>query len=166
MPAERSFLETLFLSSKHECTRRLLLVGNRGGPIERSLVLRNFPAPQARPREAPSMQLRPAPSQARPPGFLRVFFAATLAWLCLSGALLAPSPAISSTNKAQANCAGKGSGVEWSSAIPMVIWPLLRSTPPRLRHARAQNAGGTSSNPFPLRLLAPAIEAAEELVPN
>ena len=39
---------------------------NRGGPIKRSLVLRKCPAPKARPREAPSMQLRPAPSQARP----------------------------------------------------------------------------------------------------
>ena len=41
-----------------------------------------------------------------PPHLLRVFCAATLAWLCLSGALWAPSSAISSTNNAQANCAG------------------------------------------------------------
>ena len=54
--------------------------------IERSLVMRKFPAPNARLREAPSVQL-PAPSQARPPSFLRVFFAATLAWLCLSRTL-------------------------------------------------------------------------------
>ena len=70
----------------------LVLLGSlvsvyRGGPIERSLVMRKFPAPKARPREAPSVQLRPAPSQARPPSFLRVFFAATLAWFCLSGTL-------------------------------------------------------------------------------
>ena len=51
----------------------------RGGPIERSLVLRNFPAPKARPREAPSMQLCPAPSQAR----LRAFYASSLQRLWL-----------------------------------------------------------------------------------
>ena len=65
MSAERSLLETLCLSSKLEHARLLLLV-NRGGPIKRGLVLRKCPAPKARLREAPSMQLRPAPSQAWP----------------------------------------------------------------------------------------------------
>ena len=100
MPAERSLLETLCLSSKLEHARLPLLV-NRGGPIKRRLVLRKCPAPKARPREAPSMQLRPAPSQAWPP---RPFCASSLQQLCLcfcpSGTLLAPSPAMSSTNKA------------------------------------------------------------------
>ena len=100
MPAERSLLETLCLSSKLDYARLLLLV-NRGGPIKRSLVLRKCPAPKARSSihaTLPSTFASVAP---------RAFCASSLQQLCLcfcpSGTLLAPSPAMSSTNKAQAN---------------------------------------------------------------